>query len=188
MKKNLLTVLGLILSINLVFASCGNDKDKTSDSKSKATVEQKTTVAQNVTTTPSTQDQDPWKKISPTKVNQLTTEGFKQLIFDYTQSQTWQYKGDKPCVIDFYADWCRPCKYVAPIMEELAKEYQGKVIFFRVNVDQERELAQVFGIQSIPSILFCPVTGMPQMAVGAMQKENYIKAITEITKVQYPKK
>ena len=201
MKKNILIIIGLLISINLVFASCSGkgqsqtpqqtqtiqSQDKVQDNPQTTStpVETKTSDAGQVVSTPATGD-DPWKKINPTKVNVLTTEMFKQLIFDYTKSKQWAYKGDRPCVIDFYADWCRPCRYVSPIMEQLAEEYKGKVIFFKVNVDNERELAQIFGIQSIPSVLFCPVTGSPQMAVGAMQKENYIRAIKEITGVEHP--
>ena len=89
-------------------------------------------------------------------------------------------KIDKPCVIDFYADWCRPCKMVAPIMAELSEKYKGQITIYKVNVDQERELAQFFGIQSIPTVFFCPPTGDPQMAQGALPKESYEKAITEL--------
>ncbi len=199
MKKNILIIIGLLISINLVFASCG--KSGKSQTPQKQTIQEQATAQDNPVTTsqpaqvnpvqeetnnPDGPGDDPWKKIKPTKVNVLTTEMFKQLIFDYTKSNQWAYKGTKPCVIDFYADWCRPCRYVSPIMEQLAEEYQGKVIFFKVNVDNERELAQIFGIQSIPSVLFCPKEGTPQMAVGAMKKENYIRAIKEITNVDYP--
>jgi thioredoxin 1 len=110
----------------------------------------------------------------------LSTDNFKKLIWDYSTSpQDWAYKGNTPVVIDFYADWCRPCKMVAPIMEDLAKEYKGKVRFYRVNTDQEKELAQRFNIQSIPAILFIPKDGKPQMAVGAQAKDAYVQAITE---------
>ncbi len=92
----------------------------------------------------------------------------------------WKYLGEKPAVIDFYATWCGPCKAVAPIMEELAVEYNGKVIMYKVDVDKEPALAASFGIQSIPSLLFVPVTGKPQMSKGAMPKTSLKKAIEDI--------
>jgi len=114
-------------------------------------------------------------------VKYLTTEEFIKEIFDYKSNpQKWVYKGDKPAIIDFYADWCRPCKMVAPIMEELAVEYEGQVNIYKVDTDKEKELAgAVFGIRSIPSILFIPVNGQPTMYTGAFQKQHYIDLINE---------
>jgi len=117
-------------------------------------------------------------------VETLTTQDFKEKIFNYEESQEWNYKGDLPCIIDFYADWCGPCKMVEPILEELANEYEGKLKIYRVNTDQEQELAQVFGIRSIPSLLFVPVGEQPQMAVGALPKEAFKQAIREVLKVE----
>lgn len=114
------------------------------------------------------------------KVITLTTADFKKLIFDYENGENWKYNGTRPAVIDFYADWCRPCKMVAPIMDELAKEYKGKVDIYKLDVDAEGEVASVFGIQSIPSILYIPVSGEPQMGVGAMPKEEYVKEIEKL--------
>lgn len=105
-------------------------------------------------------------------VRYLTTAQFKDLVVDYTTAQTWDYKGEVPCVIDFYATWCGPCKRIAPVMEELAKEYGGRVIFYKVDTDKERELAQVFGISSIPTLLFIPAKGQPFVAKGALPKET----------------
>ncbi len=113
----------------------------------------------------------------------LTVETFKQKVFDYTKHQDWQFAGDKPCIIDFYADWCQPCKIVAPIIEELAEEYKGKVDFYKVDTEAQQELAAVFGIRSIPSLLFCPKDEPPQMAVGAIPKETFYKAIKDVLKV-----
>ncbi|MCX7696489.1 MAG: thioredoxin [Bacteroidales bacterium] len=110
----------------------------------------------------------------------LTTQDFIDKIFDYRTNKQWKFKGSRPCVIDFYADWCRPCKMVAPIMQELAVEYAGKIDFYKVNTDKERELAAVFGIQSIPSILFCPLNDKPVMAIGAYPKEEYVRMIEEV--------
>lgn len=112
------------------------------------------------------------------KVIYLTTAEFKQKIYDYEKnSEDWVYKGKVPAIIDFYADWCRPCKMVAPIMDELAKEYKGKVVIYKVNTDKEKELASVFQIRSIPSILYIPKTGKPSMEMGAKSKEAYKQVI-----------
>lgn len=118
-------------------------------------------------------------------VEKLTKESFKDKIFDFEGNTEWNYKGTVPAVIDFYADWCGPCKMVAPVMDELATEYNGKVEFFKIDTDAEQELAMMFGIQSIPSILFIPAvaTEKPQMSVGAMAKANMKKAIEEVLKV-----
>ncbi len=117
-------------------------------------------------------------------VETLTTQDFKEKVFNYDESQQWNYKGDLPCIIDFYADWCGPCKMVEPILEELAKEYERKLRVYRVNTDQEQELAGVFGIRSIPSLLFVPLNEQPQMAVGALPKDAFKQAIKEVLKVE----
>ncbi len=109
----------------------------------------------------------------------LTVETFKEKVFDYTQGGEWSFKGTKPAIIDFYADWCNPCKMVAPILEELSNEYPA-VDFYKVDTDAQNELAATFGIRSIPSILFIPVTGQPQMAMGALPKATFQKAIKDI--------
>lgn len=114
------------------------------------------------------------------KMEHLTVETFKQKVFNYDVNKEWKFEGDKPCIIDFYADWCGPCKMVAPILEELAQEYDGKINIYKVDTETEQELAAAFGIRSIPSILFCPVNGQPQMAVGALPKESFKQAIEEI--------
>ena len=99
----------------------------------------------------------------------LTAEMFKKDIFDYTTEKEWNYKGDKPAIIDFYADWCGPCKMVAPILEELSEE-RKEVIIYKVDTEVEQELSMVFQIRSIPSILFIPVEGQPMMQAGALPK------------------
>src|SRR5664280_3811479 len=113
-------------------------------------------------------------------IEHLTKETFMQKVFDFEKNQEWKYEGTLPCVIDFYADWCGPCKMVAPILEELSKEYEGKINIYKIDTEAEQELAGAFGIRSIPSILFCPMTGAPQMAQGAMPKDSFKKAITEV--------
>src|SRR6185312_15984501 len=111
---------------------------------------------------------------------QLTTQGFKEKVFNYETEQDWKYNGELPAIIDFYADWCGPCKMVAPILEDLSKEYEGKISVYKVDTDKEQELASVFGIRSIPSILFIPKDGKPQMAAGAMPKEGFVEAINSL--------
>ena len=110
----------------------------------------------------------------------LTAETFKAKVFNYEKNQEWKFEGELPCMIDFYADWCGPCKMVAPILDELSKEYDGKVDIYKVDTEVERELASVFGIQSIPSLLFVPKNGQPQMAQGALPKASFKKAIEEV--------
>lgn len=113
----------------------------------------------------------------------LTKETFLEKVFDYEKKNEWKFNGDKPCIIDFYADWCGPCKMVAPILEELEEEYKGKLDIYKVDTEEEQELAAVFGIRSIPSILFVPKDDKPQMAVGALPKEAFKDAIKSVLQV-----
>ena len=113
----------------------------------------------------------------------LTTETFKQKVFDWDESKEWKYKGDLPCIIDFFANWCGPCKMVAPVLDKLAKEYEGKIHIYKIDTEDQRELAGMFGIQSIPSILFCPMEGQPQMAMGALPKATFESAIADVLQV-----
>jgi thioredoxin 1 len=110
----------------------------------------------------------------------LTKETFLEKVFNFEQNQEWKFEGKLPCLIDFYADWCGPCKMVAPILEELSKEFDGKINIYKVNTEVEQELAAAFGIQSIPSLLFCPKDGKPQMAMGALPKQAMTDAINEV--------
>ncbi len=110
----------------------------------------------------------------------LTKDTFLTKVFNYEENKEWKYNGDKPCIIDFYADWCGPCKMVAPILEELSKEYEGKLYVYKIDTEAEQELAAVFGIRSIPSLLFVPLDGQPQMAMGALPKETFEKAFSDI--------
>jgi len=110
----------------------------------------------------------------------LTTAEFKEKVWNYEANPNeWVYEGDLPCIIDFYADWCKPCKMVAPIMDELADYYDGKVIIYKVDTDKEKELSSVFQVRSIPAILFAPMEGKPAMQPGALQKEDYVNIINE---------
>ena len=110
----------------------------------------------------------------------LTTADFKEKIFNYETNKEWKYEGTLPAIIDFYADWCQPCKMVAPVLEELASEYAGQIMIYKVNTEEEQELASVFGIQSIPTILFIPKEGQPQAAMGALPKKTFEQAIKDV--------
>jgi len=112
-------------------------------------------------------------------VTQLTTGDFKDRIFNYEQEEEWKYAGTLPAIIDFYADWCGPCKMVAPILEELSKEYEGKLAVYKVNTDIEQEVSSVFGIQSIPTLLFVNAAGEAMMQAGAYPKHVLKKIIEE---------
>ena len=110
----------------------------------------------------------------------LTKETFLNKVFNYEQNKEWKFEGDKPCLIDFYADWCQPCKIVAPILEELAKEYEGKINIYKIDTEDQQELSAAFGIRSIPSLLFCPKDEQPQMAQGALPKDTLKQVIEEV--------
>ncbi len=114
----------------------------------------------------------------------LTKETFTSKVFDYENKKEWEFAGDKPCIIDFYADWCGPCKMIAPIMEELSNEYEGKVDVYKIDTEKEQELASIFGIRSIPSVLFVPINDKPQMSVGALPKEGFEQAIKDVLGVE----
>jgi len=117
-------------------------------------------------------------------IEHLTLETFKQKVFNYEKNTEWKFEGDKPAIIDFYADWCGPCKMVAPILEELSKEYDGKLNIYKVDTESEQELSAVFGIKSIPSLLFVPKDAQPQMAQGALPKDSLKKAFKEVLGVE----
>ena len=140
--------------VSLLFAAC-ETKAKTNDNQSK--------------------NDNKMKTIELTKADFLTK------VMDYEANpQEWKYLGDKPAIIDFYASWCGPCKMVAPILEELAEEYDGQIYIYKVNTEKEQELAAMFGIRSIPSILFIPMDEQPQMAMGAMPKSSFKEAIDKV--------
>ena len=109
----------------------------------------------------------------------LTADGFKEKIFDYSKEEAWNYKGELPAIVDFYADWCGPCKAVAPVLEELSKEYEGRLVIYKIDTDKEEELSSLFGIQSIPTLLFIPVEGQPMMQKGALPKNAFQQVIEE---------
>lgn len=119
-----------------------------------------------------------------TTVINLTYDSFKKLVFDYEKNKEWKYEGSKPAIIDFYADWCAPCRQLSPIVEEVAKEYAGKIIVYKVDTQKEEKLAASLGIQSLPTLLFIPAKGKPQASMGAIPKETLVKAINDVLLVK----
>ncbi|MBR2051396.1 MAG: thioredoxin [Bacteroidales bacterium] len=114
------------------------------------------------------------------KATNITKQDFINKVMDYKSNPSeWKYKGDKPAIIDFYASWCGPCRMLAPVLDEIAKEYDGKIYVYKVDTEAETELAQLFGIRSIPSILFVPMDGQPMMMQGALPKAELQKVIEE---------
>ena len=114
------------------------------------------------------------------KVVHLTTQEFKEKVFNYEANKEWKYEGSLPAIVDFYADWCGPCKMVAPILQEIANDYDGKLVVYKVDTESERELAATFGISSIPTLLFVPMTGQPQAAMGALPRTTFDSAIKSV--------
>jgi thioredoxin 1 len=117
-------------------------------------------------------------------MEKLDKKTFIEKVFDFEKEKEWKYRGTLPAIVDFYADWCGPCKMVAPILEKISKEYDGKLHIYKIDTDKEQELAGAFGIQSIPSILFIPQNGEPQMSRGALGREAFDKAIADILGVK----
>ena len=114
----------------------------------------------------------------------LTKKEFLEKIFDFENEKEWNFKGELPCIIDFYADWCGPCKMVAPVLDELSEEFAGKMNVYKIDTEAEQELAGAFGVQSIPSILFIPKDGKPQMAQGALPKDSFLSTMKDVLNVE----
>jgi thioredoxin len=112
-------------------------------------------------------------------IEHLTPVTFKSKVFDY-ESKAYKFAGDKPCIIDFYASWCGPCKVMAPTLQSIANEYKGKINVYKVDVEAQKELASAFGISGIPTILFCPKSEKPQMTSGLLSKTDFDQAIKEV--------
>ena len=155
-------IMALIVAI-VVLGSCSNNKKSNSEDK---------------TAMPTTKTKDTIKANNELATKYLSTEGFKKKIMNYDEHpQEWVFEGHRPAIIDFYATWCGPCKMTAPIIERLARKYKGQIDFYKVDIDQERELAQIFGIRSIPTFLFIPMKGQPTAQMGAMQLADFEEII-----------
>ncbi|MDD3458823.1 MAG: thioredoxin [Weeksellaceae bacterium] len=116
-----------------------------------------------------------------TKTIPIGKELFIKNIMDFeTNTQEWVYLGDKPCIIDFYASWCGPCAMIAPILDELAEEYDGRIDIYKINTETERELAAAFGVRSIPTLIFCPMDDNPHQYNGALPKDEFVRIIDEL--------
>lgn len=114
----------------------------------------------------------------------LTEASFKEMVYDYEKSKQWKYEGKKPAIIDFYADWCAPCRQLSPIIEELARDYQGKIIVYTVDTEKENKLARNIGISALPTLLFIPMDGKPQVTMGVLPKASLVKAVNDILLVK----
>ena len=121
---------------------------------------------------------------SSDKVIEMTDNIFKEKIFNYETNKTWKFEGTLPVIIDFYATWCGPCRVLSPLVEEVAKKYDGKILVYRVDTDKEPKLAQSMGIQSLPTLLFIPVKGQPRSTVGSIPRETLEKAVNEVLLVK----
>ena len=155
-------IMALIVAI-VVLGSCSNNKKSNSEDK---------------TAMPTTKTKDTIKANNELATKYLSTEDFKKKIMNYDEHpQEWVFEGNRPAIIDFYATWCGPCKMTAPIIERLARKYKGQIDFYKVDIDQERELAQIFGIRSIPTFLFIPMKGQPTAQMGAMQLADFEEII-----------
>lgn len=125
------------------------------------------------------------KEKPTTKVVHITKADFLKKVYDFEKNpDEWRYLGSQPAIVDFYADWCGPCRQLSPVLDELAKEYSGKLTIYKVNVDNERGLATFFGIRSIPTLLFIPMKGKPQRSLGALSKTELKGIIKDVLKVE----
>lgn len=168
--KRITSLLAFFVLIAITATACNNANSGNDNNPN----ESKTTAVSN----PSGDD-------SEGKPEYLTKETFKEKIWDYeTNSEEWVYEGTEPAIIDFYADWCKPCKMVAPILDEISKEYEGKVKVYKIDTQVQKELAAVFQVTSIPAFLYIPVDGKPQMDRGFKQKEAFEQVISDILMVK----
>ena len=174
MKKK--SIFLMAFAIVIAITGCSQNKESKQEKKAEATVSQADN-AQQVDKKASSLETN----AGDGKVNYLTTSDFKKKVMDYEKHpEEWVFVGSRPAIIDFYATWCRPCKMTASVVEELAKDYQGKIDFYKVDIDKEQELATIFGIQSIPTFLFIPLKGQPTAQMGAMEKEDFEKIIKQV--------
>jgi thioredoxin len=168
--KRITSLLAFFVLITITASAC-NNANSGNDSNPAAT---KTASSEN----PSGDDLE-------AKPEFLTKDSFKEKIWDYeANSQKWVYEGSEPAIIDFYADWCKPCKMVAPILDEISKDYAGKIKVYKIDTQVQRELAALFQVTSIPAFLYIPMDGKPQMDKGFKQKEAFVQIINEVLLVK----
>jgi len=165
MKKTLFT-LSLLLAFSIVFGTTS------------CTAKAKSSNEGNVTETKASTE----KVEEKTYARHITQEQFIDLVADYKNTDNWEFKGDVPVIIDFFATWCGPCKQLSPILEKLAKEYDGKLIVYKIDVDENKEISQAYSIKSIPALLFIPVEGQPSMSVGNLPESDLRKELAKIMK------
>lgn len=165
--KNIL----LILSLSMTLTACAQQNDNNAS-------------AMNNNNDPVALQSAQKPKVTDGVVNVINQDEFALLVNEWRQTSTWEFKGDRPAIIDFNATWCGPCRKLKPILDQLAKEYSGKIDFYSIDVDENRPLAMWFRISSIPMLLICPVDGKPQALVGMSPKENIVEAIREVAKVK----
>ena len=168
MKSRVKSILLVVVAFFFTMVACSNQGNNNSSN----TTEANTTKANNNKT---------GNIMSTVKTINLTRADFLKKVANFEETpDKWVYLGDKPAIIDFYADWCGPCKVIAPILEELAAEYEGQIYIYKVDTEAEQQLAGEFGIRSIPSLLFVPMDEDPQMAQGALPKDAFKQAIEEV--------
>ena len=124
------------------------------------------------------------KSSGGSSVVMLDNESFKKLVFNYEVNKEWKYEGDMPAIIDFYADWCAPCRQLSPLVDEIAREYAGKIVVYKVDTEKEKTLSQSIGITGLPTLLFIPAKGKPQVSMGLLPKASLVKAINEVLLVK----
>ena len=167
MKSKVKGILLVAVAFSFSIVACSNSGDKNNSNTTEANSNK---IENNMNTTTTTK-----------KTINLTRTEFLEKVANFEETpDKWVYLGDKPAIIDFYADWCGPCKMIAPILEELAAEYEGHIYIYKVDTEAEQQLAGEFGIRSIPSILFVPMGEDPQMAQGALPKDAFKEAIEEV--------
>lgn len=173
MKKSISTLTVFLLTLSIISCSNSTASEKEGDNKGDKSDNTSTKVA-------NADNKDGVKSIH------LNKEQFLQKVFNFeNNAEEWKFEGDIPCIVDFYADWCQPCKIAGPILDELAAEYEGKIHVYKIDTEKEKELAAAFGIRSIPTFMLCPKEGQPQVFSGIGQtkeatKEMFKKAIDEI--------
>jgi len=171
----------IILFVSLLLFGC-QSVDKRIDEGSSIQISQSADV---VSVNSASKDEDNKKEptsdskqsTAPTKISKITSEEFRSKIFDYQVNKEWKFAGSKPCIVDFYADWCGPCKMLNPILHKVYGQYGGKIDVYKVNIDEQREVASVFGVQSIPMLLFCPKSGQPQVSQGLLSESELKKIV-----------